>query len=156
MKYSRILLLALLVVPWLTLPLLGKKTFKRFLPASLFISLVVSLESVIAKKRRWWWFYQRLHPKLSGEFPLIWGSFLIGSMWIMKFTYRKFYIYLFTNLIVDTIFTYPFVKFLKKTGTASLVRLKGFQLSILFFIKSLLLYAFQFCMDKVRGYKACE
>jgi hypothetical protein len=89
------------------------------------------------------------HPKLQGGLPLTWGPFLIGSMWILKLTYGKFLIYLITNLIIDTLFTYPFVTFLKRQGIASLVRLKKYQLSMLFFLKSILLYGFQNLKEKI-------
>lgn len=144
---SKVFLLAMLALPWLTLPLLGKKSVKRFLPASLFICLVVRLESIIAKKRRWWWFYEKIHPRMIGEFPLIWGGFLIGSMWILRLTYGKFLVYMVTNLIIDTLFTFPFVKFCKQMGILSLVRLKKYQLSLLFLLKSLLLYGFQYVKE---------
>ncbi len=50
--------------------------------------------------------------------------------------------------ISDTVFTYKFVDMLKDLGIASLVRLKKYQLSILFFLKSLLLYGFQIIREK--------
>ncbi|OOP67671.1 hypothetical protein BWZ43_14630, partial [Heyndrickxia oleronia] len=90
-KYSKLLLLLMMILPWFTVPLMGKDAFKRFLPAGLFISLIVRIVNFIAKKRKWWWWYQTLHPKISGVFPFIWGPFLIGSMWILKLTYGKFF-----------------------------------------------------------------
>jgi len=62
-KYSKSLLLLLMITPWFTVPLLGKDAFKRFLPAGLFISLVVRIVNFIAKKRRWWW-NETLQPKM--------------------------------------------------------------------------------------------
>jgi hypothetical protein len=149
MKYSKLILIIMFILAWLTLPLLGKKSVKRFMAAGIFISLVVTFESILAKKRRWWWWYERIHPKLQGGFPLTWGPFLIGSMWILKLTYGKFFVYLIANFIIDTLFTYPFVNFLKKQGIASLVRLKKYQLSMLFFVKSLLLYGFQYIKERL-------
>lgn len=148
-KKSKLLLLLLFILPWLTLPLLRKNDLKRFLPAGIFISLVVWAESIYARKNKWWWFYETLHPKLTGEFPLIWGPFLIGSMWILKLTYGRFLLYTVLNIIVDAFFTYPFIELCRKAGIGSLVRLKKYQLSILFFIKSLLMYGFQTIREKV-------
>jgi hypothetical protein len=125
-----------------------KENSQRFWPACLFIAIVVRLESIIAKKRRWWYFYEKIIPNTAGEFPLIWGPFFIGSMWILKFTYGKFWIYTITNFVIDTAFTFPFVSFLEKFRIASLIQLKKYQLSILFFIKSLLLYGFQSFKEK--------
>ncbi|MFE8702837.1 hypothetical protein ACFYKX_19720 [Cytobacillus sp. FJAT-54145] len=149
-SHTKIILLALLISPWITVPLLGKDTIRRFLPATIFILLVVRLESMIAKRRKWWWFYEKLHPKLGGEFPLLWGPFLIGAMWILKYTFGRFYTYLVTNLIVDGIFTFPLMSLFKNLGIGGLVRLEKYQLSLLFFIKSLLLYGSQLIIDKIR------
>lgn len=148
LRRPKIILIIMLIFPWITLPLLGKETIKRFFLAALFISLVVRVESIVARKRKWWWFFEKIHPNLSGEFPLIWGPFFIGSMWILKFTYGKLITYIITNLTIDTLFTYPLISILKKQGVGSLVRLKKYQLSILFFFKSLILYAFQFLREK--------
>lgn len=147
MKYPKLFLTLIFGLPWLTTPLLGKDTFKRFLPAAVFISLLVELEGRLARKRKWWWIYERIHPKLPGILPLIWGPFLIGSIWILKLTYGKFRIYSVLNLIIDSGFTYVLTEWFKKMGIASLVRLKKYQLSILFFVKSLLLYGFQYLME---------
>lgn len=150
MKHSRMLLIVMLILPWLTLPLLGRNAVKKFLPASLFISLLVRSESIIAKKRKWWWFYETIHSKLSGIFPFIWGPYFVGAMWILKLTYGKPFIYMITNLIIDTLFVYPFVTFLKKSGIGSLVRLKKYQLLLSFFFKSWLLYGFQYLKEKIQ------
>ncbi|MDR4947900.1 hypothetical protein [Neobacillus cucumis] len=149
LKMAKPILLSMMILSWLTLPLLGRKAIKRFLPASVLMSILVALEMKFAKKRRWWWFYTKVHSKLSGGFPLTWGPFLVGSMWILRFTYGKFVWYILLNLIVDTFFSYKFVDILKSLGIGSLVRLKKYQLSLLFFIKSLLLYGFQMIQEKV-------
>jgi hypothetical protein len=150
-KFSKAILLSILILPWLTVPLLGRTTVKRFFLATIFISMVVRLESIIAKKRRWWWVYEKIHPKLSGEFPLIWGPFFVGTMWILKLTYGKFFVYLITNSIIDSIFAYPFLTICKNIGLGSLVRMKRYQLSLVFFVKSLLLYGAQYLQEKVQG-----
>lgn len=152
MKYNKLILLLMMVFLWLTLPLMGKNAVKRFFPTGIFIALLTRWENSVAKKRTWWWWYEKFHPKLSGSFPFVWGPFMIGSMWILKFTYGKFYRYLTLNLIVDTIFVFVLVdKWLTKWGIASLVRMKKLQLSLLLFIDSLLLYGFQYLVEKIKA-----
>lgn len=150
MKNSKVFLLLIMILPWFSLPLLGKNTIKRYFATSIFISVVVSIVHFIAKKRKWWWWYVKLHPKLPGGFSFVIGPYLIGSLWILKFTYGKFLRYIILNLIIDSIFTFIIVDWLKKLGIASLVRLKKYQLSIIFFIDSLLLYGFQFIKEKIQ------
>ncbi|WP_034332072.1 hypothetical protein [Bacillus sp. J37] len=149
-RYSKSLLVLMMILSWFSIPLIGKREIKRFLPAVLFITMIVSIEDKIAKKRKWWWWYEKLHPKLSGIVPFLWGPFFIGSMWILKWTYGKFIRFILLNLIVDSVFTYLLVDLFKKIGIGSLVRLKKYQLSMLFFLKSLLLYGFQFVKEKRR------
>ena len=151
MKYNKFILIMMMVVSWLSLLIFGKNAFKKFLPAGIFIAIITRLENYIAKKRTWWWWYEKLHPKLSGSFPFVWGPFMIGSLWVLKLTYGKFYRYLFINLLVDSIFIYILVdKWLTKWGIASLVRMKKVKLSLLLFVDSLLLYGFQLCIDKLK------
>ncbi len=150
MKYSKPLLLLMFVLSWLSFPLIGKESIKRFLPAGLFISLIVTIEDVIARKRKWWWWYEKIIPNLSGIVPFLWGPFLIGSMWILKLTYGRFTLYTIINFFVDSIFTFFMVDWLKKLGIASLIRLPKYQLSMLFFVKSLLLYSFQYIKEKIQ------
>lgn len=83
MKKRNIYILLMTILPWLTLPLLGAKTFKRFLPGAIFMSIYVTLEGRLAEKKRWWWFLFKGKPNVLGEMPLIFGPFFIGSFWIL-------------------------------------------------------------------------
>ncbi|MFP7394845.1 hypothetical protein SFC57_14790 [Niallia circulans] len=59
MKYSKTLLILSMIVPWVTVPLLGKNTLKRYIAASTFIALMVRLTNIVAKRRKWWWWYEK-------------------------------------------------------------------------------------------------
>ncbi|WP_170972069.1 hypothetical protein [Bacillus yapensis] len=154
MKYTKPLLILMMILPWLSIPMLGKAAFKRFLSAGLFISLMVRFTNFIAKKRKWWWWYTKLHPEISGSIPLIVGPFFIGSMWILKLTYGKFFRYMLFNLIIDAFFTFVLVDhWLTKFGIASLVRMKKIQLLYVFIILALQLYGFQYLKENFSGWK---
>lgn len=149
MKNRRLLLLLMTVLPWFTVPFIHPKTIKRFLPGSLFMCLYLMIEGSIAERKKWWWFTVNFKPNVIGELPLIFGPFLAGSLWIFKFTYGKFPLYVLLNLIIDAFFVYPFIDWLQRIGYVSLVRLSKLNLSILFLIKSIAMYAFQYL------YEAC-
>jgi hypothetical protein len=144
MKKTSGIILLMTILPWLTFPLLSGKTVRRFIPSSIFMSLLLIAEGRYAEKKKWWWFYTSVKPNFLAKLPLIVGPFFVGSLWILKFTYGKFKLYLFINLIVDSIFTYTGTGWLRKIGYGSLVKLTKYQLSCVFFIKSLLLYGFQY------------
>jgi hypothetical protein len=150
MKRYKLYLIAMLAVPWLSIPFLGIQAFKRFTPGALFISLFVAAESFVARQKVWWWFFKKLHPKLLGETSLIGGPFFIGSLWILKLTYGHFWRYLIVNLLMDSFFTYTLMDWFKRIGYVSLVRMKKYQLSLTFLVKSLLLYGFQYITENIR------
>lgn len=143
MNNKKLFLLAMMIVPWLSVPFLGKRELRRFLPGALFICVWVTVESILAKKWMWWRFYEKLTPKVMGEIPFIVGPFFIGSLWILKFTFGKFFRYLIVNIVTDVLFAYPGVYFLKRFGIVSLVRLKHYQMVLLFITKSVLMYGIQ-------------
>lgn len=149
MKNTKVLLIIMTILPWFTLPLIGGKTIKRFLPGAIFMALYVTLEGAFATKRRWWWFPINAKPNVLGEMPLILGPFFVGSLWILKYTYNRFFLYFIVNLIIDSFFTYFMVGWLKKIGYVSLYRINKVQLSLIFMIKSLVLYGFQSIYEKV-------
>lgn len=149
-KNYRIFSIMIIILSFFTATTLGKRTLKRYLPATLVMSLIVILESIIAKKRVWWWFYEKLHPKVPGEFPLIFGPFFIGSLIILKATYGKFLRYFLLNTMIHLLFVGPIITLLKRFGISSLVRINRIQLFFLFFTKSMMMYITQMVIDRIR------
>lgn len=148
MENNKKILWLLMLLPWLTVPFLGKNTMKRFSLTSLFMGGVVVLQSILSRQRGWWTVYSKLHPKVMGEIPFIVGPFFVGAVWILKFTYGKFLRYTFLNLVVDFFHIYIFEGWLKKMGIASLLRLKRYQALILYTFSAFMMYGFQFLIDK--------
>ena len=148
MRYRNVIILLMAIIPWITFPMIGRKAVSRFLPGAIFMAIYVTLEGLLATKRRWWWFHTNTRPNVLAEMPLILGSFFVGSLWILKYTYKNFSLYFFINLVIDSFFTYVIVGWFKKIGYVSLIRINKFQLSLIFLIKSLLMYGFQQFYDK--------
>jgi hypothetical protein len=148
MDNKKKLLLFIMLLPWLTVPFLGKQAIKRFSFTSLFISLLFGAQSVYAHKKGWWRVYPKLFPNVIGETPFIIGPFFVGAIWILKYTYGKFLRYTFINLGVDFFHLYVFVTWLNKMGIASLIRLKNNQALLLFSANATVMYGFQWLIDK--------
>lgn len=148
MKRTKLILLFMMIIPWSTLPLLGRKTFIRYLPASLFITILSKVIDKIAQKRTWWWFYHRISP-LKAEDPLTYGPYFATSFWILKMTYGKFGLYLITNILLHLSYIFFGLNFLKRWGIFSLVRMQRFQYFIYHLSRALVLYAFQYIKESL-------
>lgn len=138
----------MMVFTWFSLVFIGKKSIKRFLPASLFMAIIVRVVNIIAKKRQWWWWYEKISTSVSGSFPFVWGPFFVSSFWILKYTYGNFIKYMGLNLLTHSAFTYALEPYLQKFGIASLVRMKKIQLMYVFMVLAFLLYGFQLVKEK--------
>ncbi|MEL3973688.1 hypothetical protein AAEO50_15480 [Rossellomorea oryzaecorticis] len=149
MKNRNVMITLMALLPWLSISLLGNKTFRRFLPGTIFMSLYLLAEGTLATRRKWWWFPFSLKPNVLAELPLILGPFFVGSLWIFKYTYGKFSIYFLVNLIVDSFFTTVMLNWFKKIGYVSLIRFTRFQLSLLFMLKSIAMYGFQYVYETI-------
>ena len=147
-KNDKLLLILMTILPWFSVPFIGGKTLKRFFPGSIFMSLYLIAEGRFAEKKKWWWFPYSIKRNVLAELPLIFGPFFVGALWILKYTYGKFNLYLLVNILIDSFFTYFGLKWLKKIGYVSLARLTRFQLSIVFLIKTFVLYGFQIVYEK--------
>jgi uncharacterized membrane protein YhfC len=73
---------------------------------------------------------------MLGVLPLTIGPFFIGSMWILKYKYGRFWKYMGLNFVVDSAFVYLLMKWL------------------CFFIKSALMYAVQSLVEKMEMKKS--
>ncbi|WHX98778.1 hypothetical protein [Neobacillus sp. DY30] len=76
-RYEKFVYTILIVVPWLSAPFLGKKTFKRFSLGAVFICIFVLIEGLFAHKRLWWLFYKKPFHKVMGELPFVIGPSLL-------------------------------------------------------------------------------
>lgn len=150
-RYDKLLHTGLLIFPWLTVPFLNKRTFKRFMPGAIFICLIVTVECIVAHRRQWWHFEKKLIPGFLGEIPFIIGPFFVGTLWIMKFTFGNFFRYFIVNFIIDSTFVLVFTGFLEQMRIAWFQRLNKLQFLLLFLGKAILLYIFQIFWNKKRA-----
>lgn len=144
----------IVLISWGTLPFLGLKSIRRFLPATIFISFVIMLESYVAKERKWWVFRNKYSRYVTGETPYIVGPFLSGSLWILKLSYGKFFTYLLLNFCFGLFFVYPFTALTSKFNISRLKKMNPLQLLVLFLAKSFLMYGYQMFIEGNKASKA--
>jgi hypothetical protein len=149
-KIQRIINISMVLIAMSTVPFMGLKHIKRFLPASLFICSLEGILALIGKKRRWWVFYNKPNSYLFNEFPFNIGAFLIISLWLMKWSYGRFIKFILFNAIFNAFFVYPFAKFARKIKYFTLVRINHIQFFFYFFSKVFLFYGIQHLFEKYK------
>lgn len=146
MKSSKLLLISLVILTWLTLPSLGRNALKKFLPAAIFICILTKILDIVGERKNWWQFYKGIPPLNSMDF-FNFGPYFVTSLWMLKFTYGKFWTYLISNTILQLLFIFLGLKYMKRLKILSLEKLPEFQYLAIDIIRTLLLYAFQWIID---------
>lgn len=150
-RIQRFIDVAMILLSWLTIPFMGWRNISRYFPASMLIFLLTCIDANIGKQRRWWSFYNKPQSFFRDELPFIAGPFLVGSMWILKWTYGNFKRFIFLNAIIDAFFAFLFSTFSRKIKYYRLFQLNGLQFFIFVFYKAFLLYWFQYLFENKKS-----
>jgi hypothetical protein len=146
-KNQLLLNILMMVLSWLSLPLLGTQNIKKFFPATLIIGVIEIINAKIGKKRKWWVFYNKPNSYLFGELPFNSGPFLFISFWTLKLAYGNFKRFILLNGIIHAFFAFPYSMVAKRVKYYTLVRFNNFQFFLYFFSKAFLLYWFQYLIE---------
>lgn len=149
MKNRKLLLNMMLIIPWVTIPLLGRRALKRFLPNAIFITIINKLLNVYGVKRKWWRHYKGIGAVDSTDFVIL-GPFFASSLWMLKKTYGNFLHYFIFNKLLHIIYILGGVKVLKREKVFSLKKLTKLHYLLILFLRGLLLYLFQYIYEKLK------
>jgi hypothetical protein len=146
---KKILSLGTLLLPWLTVPLIGRNSFIRFLPVTTFVNFILALVSIPADNRKWWKVKNPLFPKSVIDFSYLLGLFFIGTIWIFKLTYGNFVKYLITNVVMDSLLAFPVTSFFKKVGVFEFKKMKKINFFYITVSLAIILYGYQYTIEKI-------
>jgi hypothetical protein len=154
MKNSKLFYITLLIIPWLTVPLLGRKSFIKYLPASIFMSTFTKAIDLFGEKKKWWRFYKSGTPLDSMNF-FNFGPYLVTSLWMLKMTYGKTLLFFISNFILHICFIYfGGLKFVKRYKIFRLDKLSKLQYLVIDFLRLSLLYSFQYVVNLSQSTKS--
>lgn len=139
--------LATLILPWLTVPFMGKRNFFRFLPVASFVNLILSVFSLICNKKKWWITNNPLSPGPI-DFTYILGPYFVATLWIFRFTYGKFFKYLTTNAVLDLINAFPMPYIGSKFRIVKFIKMKHTTWYCINVFLAIVIYGFQNMVEK--------
>ncbi|WP_216827338.1 hypothetical protein [Alkalihalobacterium elongatum] len=142
--------LGLVMIPWLSLIFIGKRSFKRYSIAGVFIVIFEVINHMYGNKRKWWKFYEKKKSFLRDELPFSVGPYMPLCMWILKYSYGNFKKFVLLNGIADGIFAFVMMDVFKKLKIVRLNRLNQFQFFMYIHYKAYLLYLVQYLVEKIR------
>lgn len=105
---NQLILWATLIVPWLTLFFMPKEDIKRWMPAALLSMTTSAIIHDMGIRLGFWFVLETAYP-YSQLTPYLFGLVPALTIWVFNFTYRNFWVYMATNLILDIGFCYVFL-----------------------------------------------
>ncbi|WP_223588329.1 hypothetical protein [Neobacillus bataviensis] len=144
---------AFFLVPWLSLFFLKNSAIRRYMPVALFATVINTIFYQIAWTYGWWKYKETLFSwDKVAQVHTVYGVFLVGTIWIFYFTFRKFWIYFLVNLITDCIYSFGFRALWKKLGiTTSGGNLSPLEGIMYMTLISITLYIYQLWQEGLFG-----
>jgi hypothetical protein len=151
----KFILLAMLIIPWLSLIFINKYSLKRFMPVSILASLLVTIIFELGYVYNWWKVQAELVPwdKITSV-PLVYGVFLVGTIWIFRFTFgRTFWLYMIVNILMDGFYCFIGLNILIRFGIYKLVNMDNFGIFMLMILLAVIIYPYQKWQDSIMNSK---
>lgn len=141
---NKVILWSLLIVPWLSLIFMKKDGIKTYLSTTIFTALLVTIVYEIAYVYQWWDLNITIVPwgKITNV-SYAYGIFSIGTLWIFYLTYKKFWLYLLTNIVIDGIDAFFVTWFMESRKIIFYLNITKIGLFLVMVSLSLLAYGFQ-------------
>jgi hypothetical protein len=118
---KQIILWSLLILPWTSLLFLKMDTVRRYMPVALFMTVIHTLAYQAAYHYGWW---EETGSSLFGwdkviPVPWVYGAYLAIVIWVFRFTFGKFWLYLIVNILLDGLFMYIVYPIWQRMGLVS-------------------------------------
>lgn len=112
---NQVILWSTLILPWLTLFFLPREDIKRYMPVGFLSTIlcIIVIETGIASG--WWAIRETTYP-LAVMPTYVYGFFPVMPMWLLKYTYGRFGLYLVVDTILNTVFAFAILPWFASRG----------------------------------------
>ncbi len=148
---NQTLLWASVVLSWLSTLFLSKKEMRRYMPVALFCSLAFAFIFEAGISFHWWAVKEPSYPLIN--IPIfIYGPYLIGTIWIFKYTYGRFWLFLATNIVLDYALIFFLIDWFIQRGVWE-AYISYFQALLITTALAVLLYGYQLWQEGEVGFE---
>ncbi|MDQ0254543.1 hypothetical protein J2S74_001922 [Evansella vedderi] len=140
--------LATVLISWISLIFLPRKSFYKYLPVSIFTSVLVLIVCALSIPYKFWVIKGNKTTKILNDLSFVFGSFFAGTLWIFHLTFGKFKQYVALNLIANILLSYPLSYIFQKFKVYKLVNFKSKHVFLTYFSFSFLIYGYQMLLNR--------
>ena len=151
---NQLILWASVVLAWSSTLLLSKEDIKRYIPVALFCSLVFIFIFETGISLHWWAVIEPSYPLVNVP-AFVFGPYLIAPIWIFKYTYRRFWLYLATNLVLDYLLIFFLIDWFIQRGVW-VAYISYLQILLITTAVAVFIYGFQLWQESEPVYAAAS
>lgn len=133
---------------WASLYFIPKKAIKRFLPVTTMSALLTMTIVFVGTQYNFWKIKGNKKAKIYNLLAIVLGGFSVGTMWIFKLTFGKFWLYLLTNLIQNLIYSIPIISYFTKVNFIKYTKFTRIHHFLVAMTLSVILYGYQWYIEK--------
>jgi|SRR5690625_4688140 len=148
---AHVFLWLIIIIPWISLFLMDKSSLKRFMPVGMLGAILVSIIFDVGSTFNLWTILDGIFPwEHYSSYPLNYGAFFVGTLWVFYFTYDKsFWTYILTNAIVDGLYAFGILNLFIYWQIIRLDLINKFGVGFIMFLLAFILYAYQRWQDSI-------
>jgi hypothetical protein len=143
---NQVILWSTFVIPWLTLIFMKKEDIKRFFPLGVLSALIGVIMHEIGLSLNWWVVKETAFPLQMP--PYLIGLHAVVTMWIFKFTFKKFWLFIAVEVVANLGYVFLFIGYLMATLGLGYVNAKGLLFAIVT-AYGLLFYGYQIWQEGI-------
>lgn len=145
---NQVILWGTLIIPWLSIFLMPGKDIKRFMPTGLFTTFLCIIACEVGVANGWWYFRETTYPFAILP-PFTYGFYPIIPLWILKYTYGRFWRYFLVEVVGNIVFIFIFFYWIEGRGIMDIpAKLIAYVVAM---VIGLMLYVFQMWQEGVFG-----
>lgn len=144
---NQIILWSLMIVPWITIFFLKREEIKHYMPVALLatITSIVAMESGIGLNL--WHIREDIYP-LSQIMPYSFGLVPVVTIWLFKYTFEKFWLFVAVDSVFNIFFAFVFTPWLEVRGIKDLTT-SNLTVFLITVVLGILLYGYQMWQEEV-------
>ncbi|MEW9672771.1 hypothetical protein [Ammoniphilus sp. 3BR4] len=149
MSNETILILAF-VLAWVSVCFLKKQVVKRYMPVALFAAMLVTIVFEVAYTYQWW----KINTVILNwdRITNVWfvfGPFLIGTIWIFYFTFKRFWLFMLTNVTIEGLHMVLIDPWVQSRGIYELITISRLQVFLLMVSIAFVIYLYQLWQEEL-------
>ena len=148
---NQTLLWSSVVLAWASTIFLKKEEMRRYMSVALFCMIVFTFIIEAGISLHWWAVKEPSFPLIN--IPIfVYGAYLVGTIWIFKYTYSRFWIFITTNIVLDFILIFFIVDWFVQRGVW-IFYISYFQVLLITTSLAALIYGYQMWQEGAAVFK---